>query len=192
MAVRPGTDVALRINRLQAERTRWSARCNKGLSPGHKVPRVRGGDLDHENFVGINLVRLLGGRAWVLPARLFIVDLDIGEQLDDDAVDAGIPGNGHRTYPELLVDWRVQWIGVACGRQCGRYVYLARTSTLDLIEYVIQVFSEHRNLLFLAHDAGHAITLARLQEERALARLSNRACHKPIGRVIAVHQNRHA
>jgi hypothetical protein len=54
------------------------------------------------------------------------------------------------------------------------------------------VFSQHRNLLLLARDAGNAISLPRLQEEGPFARLTNRAGHEPIRRVITVHQNRHA
>lgn len=54
------------------------------------------------------------------------------------------------------------------------------------------MFGQHRDLLLLAGHAGNAIPLPSLEEEGPFSGLTNCPCHEPIGRVVAVHQNRHA
>jgi len=54
------------------------------------------------------------------------------------------------------------------------------------------MFGQHGELLLLARDTRNATPLPRLQEKGPFTWLTNGPCDEPIGRVIAVHQNRHA
>ena len=107
-------------------------------------------------------------------------------------MNAWVPGDGHGADAEFLVDRRIQGIGIPRLDRCRRYVDVACTSPQHLVKHPIQVFGQHRDLLLLAGNAGDAIPLPGLQKERPFTGLTNCPCHESIGRVVAVHQNRHA
>ena len=122
---------------------------------------------------------------------LLLVGVDVGEQLDHDPVDARIPGDGHRADPELLGDRRVQRVGVAGGGRGRRHVHLTGAAAQHLVEHPVQVLGQHRDLLLLARDAGDPVALTGLQEERALARLTDGTGDEAVRRVVAVYENGH-
>ena len=59
--VAPRADMPARVEGLQAERAGRATAGDQCLGPGHEVPRVRRGDLDHEHLVGIDLAGIVLG-----------------------------------------------------------------------------------------------------------------------------------
>ena len=182
------------IHRLQAERAGRPARSDEGLRPRDEIPRIGRGDLDDEDLVGIDLVvgLRLRLRLGLRLLRLLGLDVDVGEQLDDDPADGRIPGDGHRADPELLGDRRVQRFGVAGRAGRGRNFHLTNAALVHLVEHPIQVLGEHGDLLLLTGHARDPVSFTRLEEEGPFSGLADGAGHEAIRSVIAVHENRHA
>jgi hypothetical protein len=84
------------------------------LCSGDEITRVRSGDLDHEHLVGLDLIRDLAALLGLL-ILVFLIDVDVGEQFDDDAADRRIPGDGHGADSELLGDRCIERFGIASG-----------------------------------------------------------------------------
>src|SRR5699024_1806879 len=117
VAIGAWTDVALGLQRLQAERARRPPGCHQRLGAGDEVTGIIGADAHDAHLGGpgtragpSRVIAIVVGVV-VLTGQpdefgLVITGLGSGEQLDHHAVPVRLPGQGHVTDAELLGDRR--------------------------------------------------------------------------------------
>ena len=184
-AVGPHAQVAVGVDRAAAERAgRAGRRSSDLLGPLDEGAGAAGVDPDQEDLVGLGLLEVL-------------VDL-VGRR----RTAASVNGNTSITtrsssgsQDSVIVPARnSSSIGCSSGsvssRSSGATAGIdglgAASAGHHLVEQLVDPLGEGRHLLLLQRDADHAAAAARLQEERALPGLADRAGDEALGRVEAV------
>ena len=181
-AVGAHAQVAVRVDRAAAERAGGAAGADDLRGALHERPRGAGGEPDQEDLLGLGLLEVLADLLGRDDGRL-----GEREDLDDDPLVAGVPGERHRAGPELLLDRLLERLGVVEAERRDRRDDRGLPSVVhQLVEQLVDALGEHRHLLLLQRDADHARATAGLQEERALPGRADGAGDEALGRVEAV------
>ncbi|MPM48223.1 hypothetical protein SDC9_94947 [bioreactor metagenome] len=146
VAVGAGTDMALGVHRLSAERAHRPTGGDDGPGAGNELPGVRGGQADDADRALLEL-----GAVDLAEPGDGVLDV-VGEQFQHHLVVAAVPGQTHRPDPEVLGDRGVQWSGVEGTGRRRRDGDPAEGPGGDLVEQVGDLAGEHLDLLLLADE----------------------------------------
>ncbi len=172
MAVAARADVALRVERLAAQRARRPASRHHALGLTGERSRVTGVDANPDQIGTIRIVVL------VLVCFLsLVVELRVA-RLDDDHPGLGVPTDGERARPEDLVERLIERTRVLVATRRSHEV-----AALELVEERPQSFSKRSHLDLLERHAHGPTAIARLEVEHALSRLTDGAGGEAVGPV---------
>src|SRR5215213_5467267 len=175
MAVGPRTHVPLPVQRVAAERARGTPGRHDGTRALGERACCRPGQPHSQQ----GRVRR---RLEVSLRRRLLPDL---QALDDDALRIAVPDQGHRPDPEVLLDRARERRHVLQVRRRHRgHGCLSPGAAQHLVQQLVDPLREHLHLLLLEGDAGHAGAGDGLQEEGAIAGLTNGSGDEALRRVV--------
>src|SRR3954452_22630243 len=181
VAIGPRADVARGVEGVAAEGARRPAGCDEGVRATGEGPRLRGREADPD--------RVAPERTHLV-VRGLLVHLvgDVVVALDDDLLALLVRGERQRLHAPVLVEGRVQRLGVL--RRTTGLARLCGQRGRELVEHVVDAVGEDRDLLLLDPHCHDQRAGARLQVEGPLTGRPDRPGDEPVSGIEVL--DRHA
>src|SRR5919197_4066323 len=172
------------IEGLATQRTRRPTRRDDPHRPLDKGTRRRRREPDGEqvrSVLGVVLDLLAG-----LERRLVL--LSLFARLDEDSLAAAVPTEGQDAGAERFVERLVERCRIVLKGRVG----VGDAPVLELVEELVQAVGEDCDLDLFEGDRHDPIRIARLEKERPLAGLTDRAGDEAVGWIEDVAPSSHA